>query len=76
MAPVHRWSGRVAVALTVPVAVHCLYALAFRATAVGVSCIRSSAASFSAPVSKMLILTREDSPGWALPASVEQCSAA
>ena len=26
VAPVHRWSGRVAVALTVPVAVHCLYA--------------------------------------------------
>ena len=27
--PVHRWSGRVAVAVTVPVAVHCLYALGF-----------------------------------------------
>src|SRR3712207_2368666 len=27
---VHRWSGRVAVAVTVPVAVHCLYALGFQ----------------------------------------------
>ena len=26
----HRWSGRVAVLLTVPVAVHCLYALGFQ----------------------------------------------
>ena len=30
VAPVHRWSGRVAVAVTVPVAVHCLYALGFQ----------------------------------------------
>ena len=28
--PVHRWSGRIAVAVTVPVAVHCLYALGFQ----------------------------------------------
>ena len=30
LAGLHRWSGRVAVLLTVPVAVHCLYALGFQ----------------------------------------------
>ena len=28
---VHRWSGRLAVLISVPVAVHCLYALGFQA---------------------------------------------
>ena len=36
VSPVHRWSGRIAVALTVPVAVHCLYALGFQGYSVRV----------------------------------------
>ena len=39
----HRWSGRVAVLLTVPVAVHCLYALGFQtgdATGTGALAVR------------------------------------
>lgn len=69
VAPVHRWSGRVAVALTVPVAVHCLYALGFQSYS-GRVLVHSILGCFffGAFVSKMLILTREDSPGWALPA--------
>ena len=69
VAPVHRWSGRVAVALTVPVAVHCLYALGFQGYS-GRVLVHSILGCFffGAFVSKMLILTREDSPGWALPA--------
>ena len=31
----HRWSGRIAFLLAVPVAVHCLYALGFQTTARG-----------------------------------------
>ncbi len=63
-----RWSGRIAVVLTVPIAVHCLYALGFQTFDARVlthslfGCF-----FFGAFVCKMLILTREDSPKWALP---------
>jgi hypothetical protein len=69
VAPVHRWSGRIAVALTVPVAVHCLYALGFQGYS-GRVLVHSifGCFFFGAFVCKMLILTRDDSPGWALPA--------
>src|SRR5262245_61528346 len=30
VAPLHRWSGRVAVVVTLPVVAHCLYALGFQ----------------------------------------------
>src|SRR5208282_4389986 len=30
MAIVHRWSGRIAILLTVPVIIHCMYALGFQ----------------------------------------------
>jgi hypothetical protein len=68
LGPVHRWSGRIAVVIVVPVAVHCLYALGFQDFSV-----RALAHSilgcffFGAFVAKMLVLTREDSPGWVLP---------
>ncbi len=67
--PVHRWSGRIAVALTVPVAVHCLYALGFQGYS-GRVLIHSLLGCFffGAFVCKMLVLSRDDSPGWALPA--------
>ena len=63
----HRWSGRVAVLLTVPVAVHCLYALGFRTDEPRVL-VHSLFGCFfyGAFVTKMLLL-RRDGPGWGLP---------
>ena len=65
---VHRWSGRAAVLISVPVAVHCLYALGFQAFD-GRVIAHSLFGCFlyGAFVFKMLILTRDDSPSWALP---------
>jgi Family of unknown function (DUF6529) len=66
--PVHRWSGRAAVAVTVPVAVHCLYALGFQTFDARVLTHSIFGCFFyGAFVCKMLILTRDDSPKWALP---------
>jgi Family of unknown function (DUF6529) len=65
---VHRWSGRLAILISIPVAVHCLYALGFQANDSRV--IAHSIFGcflYGAFVFKMLILTRDDSPGWALP---------
>ena len=64
----HRWSGRVAVLTSVPVAVHCLYALGFQTGSVRVL-VHSLFGCFfyGAFVAKMLILNRRDAPGWALP---------
>lgn len=66
--PVHRWSGRLAVLISVPVAVHCLYALGFQAYD-GRVIAHSIFGCFlyGAFVFKMLILSRDDAPGWALP---------
>src|SRR5829696_8022444 len=66
--PVHRWSGRLAVAVTVPVAVHCLYALGFQSYDTR-TLVHSLLGCFfyGAFVVKMLVLTRDDSPKWALP---------
>ena len=64
----HRWSGRVAVLVSTPVAVHCLYALGFQAgeprvwVHALVGCL-----FYGAFVAKMLLLTRRGVPGWALP---------
>jgi len=68
VAPAHRWSGRIAVALTVPVAVHCLYALGYQTFDARVA-IHSLLGCFffGAFVAKMLVLSRNDSPSWALP---------
>jgi Family of unknown function (DUF6529) len=65
---VHRWSGRLAVLISVPVAVHCLFALGFQAFD-GRVITHSLFGCFvyGAFVFKMLILSRDDSPGWALP---------
>ncbi len=66
----HRWSGRVAVLLTVPVAVHCLYALGFQTGEPRVL-VHSLFGCFfyGAFVTKMLVLNQSKSPGWALPAA-------
>ena len=64
----HRWSGRMAFLLSVPVAAHCLYALGlqtydFRVTVHSLlGCLFYGA--FSA---KMVLLTRSGLAGWVLP---------
>lgn len=64
----HRWSGRTAVLLAVPVMVHCLYALGFQSATPRVL-IHSLLGCFffGAFVAKMLLLTRRGVPGWGLP---------
>nr|WP_067523555.1 DUF6529 family protein [Nocardia uniformis] len=64
----HIWSGRIAVLLSVPVAVHCLYAFGFAATDTRVlvhsllGCL-----VYGVFVTKMLLLTRKGLPGWVIP---------
>jgi hypothetical protein len=64
----HRWSGRIAFLLAVPVALHCLYALGFQTASPRVL-IHSllGCVFFDAFTVKMLALTRRGLPGWALP---------
>jgi Family of unknown function (DUF6529) len=67
-APLHRWSGRAAVLLTVPVAVHCLYALGFQPGSPRVLA-HSLAGCFvyGVFVAKMLVLPRPNVPRWSIP---------
>jgi len=64
----HRWSGRIAFLLSIPVAVHCLYALGFQTSNPRViahsllGCV-----FFGAFTVKMLLLTKRGLAGWALP---------
>jgi len=69
MAGLHRWSGRIAILLTVPVIIHCIYALGF-----GTYSARVIAHSvlgcifYGAFVTKMLCLVRRDAmPKWVFP---------
>ena len=64
----HRWSGRIAFFLAVPVAIHCLYALGFQQYSTRVL-IHSllGCAFFGAFTVKMLILPKRELPGWVLP---------
>lgn len=69
IAAVHRSSGRIAILLTVPVVVHCIYALGFQAYSTRVL-VHSVLGCFfyGAFVAKMLSLTWRDSmPRWAVP---------
>jgi hypothetical protein len=68
MGTVHRWSGRIAVLLVVPVVVHCLYALGFQSFTPRVL-IHSLLGCFFFGVftTKMLLLRRPGLPGWSLP---------
>src|SRR3954452_8591937 len=64
----HRWSGRVAVLLTVPVVVHCVYALGFRTDDPRVLAHSYLGCFFYGSfVAKMLFLTRKDQPRWVVP---------
>jgi hypothetical protein len=64
----HRWTGRLAFGLTVPVVVHCLYALGFQTFDTRVllhslfGCV-----FFGAFTMKMLLLTKRGLAGWVLP---------
>jgi hypothetical protein len=64
----HRWSGRLAVLVTVPVAVHCLYALGFDFSAPR-ALVHSLLGCFfyGVFVTKMLALSRPHLPDWSLP---------
>ncbi len=65
---VHRWSGRIAVLATVPVAIHCLFALGFLADTTRVLVHSLLGCLFyGAFVAKMLALTRPNLPAKALP---------
>jgi hypothetical protein len=68
VAGLHRWSGRAAVLLTVPVAVHCLYALGYSDGTPRVL-VHSLAGCFlyGVFVTKMLVLQQPRSPRWSLP---------
>jgi hypothetical protein len=64
----HRWSGRIAVLVTVPVVVHCLYALGFQdGTARLLLHSVLGCFFYGAFVAKMLLLTRSGTPRWSLP---------
>lgn len=69
MATLHRWSGRIAVLLTVPVIIHCVYALGFQATSARVLAHSVLGCVFyGAFVAKMLSLVRRETmPKWVLP---------
>jgi hypothetical protein len=68
IAPVHRWSGRLAFLAAVPVAMHCLYALGFQTVDLRVL-LHSllGCAFFGAFTTKMLALSRRGLPSWLLP---------
>ncbi len=64
----HRWSGRLAFVLSVPVAFHCLYALGAQFDAPRVL-VHSLLGTFfyGVFVAKMLSLPKRGLPGWTLP---------
>lgn len=67
-AHLHRWSGRVAFLLTLPVAYHCIFKLGFRthdARAAAHSVL--GAAFYGAFAVKILLVRSSGYPGWALP---------
>jgi hypothetical protein len=67
-APVHRWSGALAFALTIPVALHCLWALGLVSTSPRVVIHAELGCVFyGAYAAKMLGLRLRGLPGWTLP---------
>jgi hypothetical protein len=68
VAGLHRWGGRAAVVVSLPVAAHCLYALGFDTASPRVLIHSLLGCLFYGMfVSKMIFLARDDKPGWALP---------
>ena len=69
IAAVHHWSGRIAILLTVPVLIHCIYALGFQSYSARVLA-HSLLGCFvyGVFVAKMLSLVRRDAmPRWVIP---------
>jgi hypothetical protein len=68
VSPLHRWSGRLAFLVSVPVALQCLYSLGFQAMDTRVL-LHSLLGCFfyGVFVCKMLLLRRDGMPGWVLP---------
>ncbi|MEU0540192.1 DUF6529 family protein [Nocardia sp. NPDC005978] len=64
----HVWSGRLAVLISLPVAVHCLYAFGFAdySDRVLVHSLLGCAV-YGVFVAKMLLLSRKGLPGWMIP---------
>jgi hypothetical protein len=69
VATLHRWAGRIAILLTVPVIIHCIYALGFGTYSLRVIVHSVLGCLFyGAFVAKMLCLVkRESMPRWVLP---------
>jgi hypothetical protein len=65
---VHRWSGRTAIALTLPVAYHCIFLLGFStySTRVYLHSLLGSTI-YGAFIGKVVILRSTGFPAWALP---------
>jgi hypothetical protein len=64
----HKWSGRIAFLVVVPVAINCLYALGFQTYSTRVLLHSIFGCAFFGAFSiKMLILPKRGVPGWALP---------
>ena len=68
VAPIHRWSGRLAILCVLPVAFHCIFILGFRTTDTRVL-VHSIVGSFvfGVIVVKLLMVHSRKYPGWALP---------
>lgn len=68
VSPTHRWSGRIAFLLSIPVAYHCLWSLGFQSETTRVL-LHSLLGCFfyGVFVTKMLVLHARRLPGWALP---------
>jgi hypothetical protein len=68
VAPLHRWSGRIAFLVSIPVAMHCLYAFGFESVDTRVL-VHSLLGCFfyGVFVAKMLLLRRTGSANWVLP---------
>jgi Family of unknown function (DUF6529) len=67
-AGVHRWSGRLAVLVTLPIVFHCVTILGFQTTDARVA-VHSVVGSFlyGIPAAKLLVVHDRRFPGWALP---------
>jgi len=65
---VHRWSGRIAVLLTLPVAYHCIFLLGFGTddTRVTIHSLLGSCL-YGAFLAKVFVVRSNGFPGWALP---------
>jgi hypothetical protein len=68
ISPIHRWSGRLAILLTIPVAFHCIFILGFSTYNTRVL-IHSIVGSFvyGVIIVKLLMVHSRRYPGWSLP---------